>query len=132
MASSWIVARPTKAGGRYRGRPRHRVVYRLGGAGSPHHYGGSFATKAEALERKKWIDGELAARRVPEITTTMTVTKLRHARGRGAVEGTAGTCHRLDPCPAPRRARPCAPHARREAGQLHHSRRRAEPRYDAG
>ena len=75
MASSWIVARPTKAGGRYRGRPRHRVVYRLGGAGSPHHYGGSFATKAEALERKKWIDGELAARRVPEITTTMTVTK---------------------------------------------------------
>jgi hypothetical protein len=60
MPSSWIVARPTKPDGRYRGKPRYRVVYRLAGAGSPHHYGGSFATKAEALERKKWVDGELA------------------------------------------------------------------------
>ena len=67
MASSWIVARPTKADGRNKGRPRFRVVYRMGGAGSPHHYGGSFATKAQASERKKWIDGELAARRVPVI-----------------------------------------------------------------
>jgi integrase len=39
----------------------------MGGAGSPHHYGGSFATKTEALERKRWIDGELAARRVPDL-----------------------------------------------------------------
>jgi hypothetical protein len=37
MASSWIVARPTKTDGRYRGKPRYRVVYRLAGAGSPHH-----------------------------------------------------------------------------------------------
>jgi NAD(P)-dependent dehydrogenase (short-subunit alcohol dehydrogenase family) len=67
MASSWIVARPTKATGRYKGKLRYRVVYRMAGAGSPHHYGGSFATKAEALERKRWIDGELAARRVPAL-----------------------------------------------------------------
>ena len=65
MASSWIVARPTNPEGRHKGRPRYRVVFRMGGSGSPHHYGGAFATKAEALERKKWIDGELAARRVP-------------------------------------------------------------------
>lgn len=67
MASSWIVARSTKPDGRYRGKPRYRVVYRLAGAGSPHHYGGSFPTKAEALERKRWIDGEIAARRVPKV-----------------------------------------------------------------
>ena len=68
MASSWIVARPTNPDGRNRGRLRFRVVYRMGGAGSPHHYGGSFSTKAEALKRKKWVDGELAARRVPNIS----------------------------------------------------------------
>ena len=67
MASSWIVARATKPDGRYRGKPRYRVIYRLHGAGSPHHYGGSFPTKAEALERKRWIDGELAARRIPDL-----------------------------------------------------------------
>jgi integrase len=31
-------------------------------------YGGSFKTKAEAVERKRWILGELAARRVPDLT----------------------------------------------------------------
>lgn len=67
MGSSWIVARPTKPDGRYRGKPRYRVVYRLAGSGSPHHYGGSFPTKAEALERKRWIDGELAGLRGSEI-----------------------------------------------------------------
>jgi integrase len=67
MASSWIVARATKPGGRYRGKTRYRVVYRLAGSGSPHHYGGSFATKTEALERKRWIDGQIAARRVPDL-----------------------------------------------------------------
>lgn len=67
MASSWIVARPTKPDGRHKGKPHHRVVYRMGGAGSPHHYGGSFPTKAQALARKKWIDGQLAACRVPDL-----------------------------------------------------------------
>lgn len=77
MASSWIVARPTRFDGRNKGRPRFRVVFRMGGAGSPQHYGGSFATKAEALERKKWIDGELAARRVPEIRLLLEPVRAR-------------------------------------------------------
>jgi integrase len=75
MASSWIVARATKPGGRYRGKPRYRVVYRLAGSGSPHHYGGSFPTKAEALERKRWIDGELAARRPINLKQTVEPAK---------------------------------------------------------
>ena len=32
-----------------------------------HAYGGSFATQGDALARKRWIDGELAARRVPDL-----------------------------------------------------------------
>lgn len=71
MPSSWIVARPTKPDGRNKGRPRYRVVYPLAGSGSPHHYGGSFATKAEALERKKWVDGELAGLRGEEIAARL-------------------------------------------------------------
>jgi hypothetical protein len=65
------VARPTKLHGRNKGRPRYRVVYRLHGAGSAHHYGGSFATKSEALERKRWIDGELAGRRIPDVRQSL-------------------------------------------------------------
>jgi integrase len=71
MASSWIVARPTRANGRNKGKPRYRVVYRLAGSGSPHRYGGSFATKAEALERKRWVDGELAGLRGNEIAARL-------------------------------------------------------------
>jgi integrase len=57
MASSWIVKRAD----------RHLVRYRLGGAESKQHYGGSFKTKRDALARKRWIDGELAAMRVPDL-----------------------------------------------------------------
>ena len=62
MASCWIVTRPTKDGGR-----RYRVLYRLGGRETTPRYAGSFKTKAEALARRKWIDGEFAALRVPDI-----------------------------------------------------------------
>jgi integrase len=41
--------------------------YRLGGREAPTRYGGSFPTKREADERKRWISGELAARHVPEL-----------------------------------------------------------------
>jgi integrase len=61
MASSWIIARPTK-----NGRRRYRVLYRLGGRESKARYAGSFKTRAEALERRRWVDGELAALRVPD------------------------------------------------------------------
>jgi integrase len=62
VASSWIIPRSTKGGGR-----RYRVLYRLGGAESKHRYAGSFPTKTEALSRKRWVDGELSAMRVPNI-----------------------------------------------------------------
>ena len=67
MPSSWIIARPTKGDGRNKGRPRYRVLYRLGGRESRARYAGSFATKAEAVARKRWVDGELAALRVPDL-----------------------------------------------------------------
>jgi integrase len=62
MASVWITRRETKNGA-----VRHRVEYRFGGREAPTMYGGSFATKREADERKRWIGGELAARRVPDL-----------------------------------------------------------------
>ena len=62
MASCWIIARATKDGGR-----RFRVLYRLGGRESKARYGGSFKTNRGAKARKAWIEGELAAKRVPSI-----------------------------------------------------------------
>jgi len=70
MASSWILTRTTK----HRER-RYRVEYRLGGRGTPTKYGGSFKTKREADERRRWIDGELAARRVPDLRSLAVATK---------------------------------------------------------
>lgn len=67
MPSSWIVERSTKVDGRNAGQKRYRVVYRLGGAESKHLYAGSFPTKAKALARKRWVDGELSAMRVPDL-----------------------------------------------------------------
>ncbi len=62
MPSSWIVTRPTKDGGK-----RYRVEYRLGGRESATRYGGSFRRKEDATARKRWVDGELAALRAPDI-----------------------------------------------------------------
>ena len=67
MPSAWIVARATNRNGRNRGRPRYLVRYRLGGRESSARYAGSFPTKAEATARKRWVDGELAALRVPDL-----------------------------------------------------------------
>jgi len=62
MPSSWIITRATSDGGK-----RYRVEYRRGGRESATRYAGSFKTKREALERKAWVVGELAARRVPDL-----------------------------------------------------------------
>src|SRR5215210_9245231 len=62
MASTWITTRVTKRGDR-----RYRVEYRVGGRESASRYGGSFKTRREADERKRWIAGELAAKRVPNL-----------------------------------------------------------------
>lgn len=63
MPGSWIITRVTRNGGK-----RYVVRYRLGGRESAQHYGGSFRTRAEALARKRWIAGELAAMRVPGLS----------------------------------------------------------------
>jgi hypothetical protein len=63
MASSWIVTRPMKGGGK-----RYRVMFRIGGRESSPRYAGSFRTQREALERRRWVDGELAAMRVPDLS----------------------------------------------------------------
>lgn len=61
MASAWIRKRPTRDGVRF------RVEYRLGGRESRPRYAGSFRTQREALARKAWVAGELAALRVPDV-----------------------------------------------------------------
>src|SRR5688500_12334695 len=57
MPSTWLERRSG----------RFRVRYRLGGRDSVPRYAGSFATKREALIRKGWVAGELAAMRVPAL-----------------------------------------------------------------
>ena len=64
MPSSWIVARATPGG-----RKRYLVRFRLGGRESSQRYAGSFRTRVEAVERRRWVDGELAAMRVPDLST---------------------------------------------------------------
>lgn len=60
MSPAWILKRPVSNGVRY------EVRFRLGGRG-PQLYGGRFKTRKEALARARWIEGELAAMRVPSI-----------------------------------------------------------------
>jgi integrase len=62
MASVWITRRETQDGA-----TRYRVEFRVGGRESRTCYGGSFATKREALLRKAWVSGELAQLRVPDL-----------------------------------------------------------------
>jgi integrase len=62
MASVWIEKTTTKNGKR-----RYRVRFRIGGGESAKRYGGSFSRKDEAIERKLWISGELAAMRIPDL-----------------------------------------------------------------
>jgi integrase len=62
VASVWITTRATSKGAR-----RYRVEFCVGGRESATRYGGSFATRREALARKAWIAGELAAMRVPDL-----------------------------------------------------------------
>jgi integrase len=91
MASAWITRRATKDG-----TARYRVEFRVGGRESGTRYGGSFKTKREADERKRWISGELAARRVPDLSsrTPATLVRLRQAAERwkaSRVDVSAGT-----------------------------------------
>jgi integrase len=59
MPTLTITSRVTRSGTRY------VVRYRLGGRAYPVEHGGSFKTRREAEERKRFIGGELAAGRNP-------------------------------------------------------------------
>src|SRR5689334_1949534 len=60
MPSAWIVRRARSDGG-----TTFRVLFRLGGRESAPRHGGSFRTMREAVARRNWVAGELAAMRVP-------------------------------------------------------------------
>jgi integrase len=64
MASAWILNRKTGDGGR-----RYRVMFRVGGRETQNRYAGSFARRADAEARRRWIIAEFAAHpdRVPNI-----------------------------------------------------------------
>lgn len=62
MASAWHVVRKTSSG-----ELRYRVEFRDGGRDSRSRYGGTFKRKADADARKRWILGELAAMRMPDL-----------------------------------------------------------------
>jgi integrase len=62
MASSWIVKRPAKDGS-----SRYHVRFRTGGRETKASYAGSFRREADARARLRWVDGELAAMRVPDV-----------------------------------------------------------------
>ena len=63
MASSWIIERAASDG-----TTRYLVRYRAGGAEARQCYAGSFRRKSDALARRRWVDGELAAMRVPDLS----------------------------------------------------------------
>src|SRR5438128_8401513 len=62
MPSVWLRRRQTKTG-----EARYRVEFRVGGRESRPRYAGSFRRKEDALGRKRWVAGELAAMRVPNV-----------------------------------------------------------------
>ncbi len=59
--SVYVERRTTGRGNSY------RVRYRLGGRESKLRYGGAFRTKGDADARARWIAGEIAAMRVPDV-----------------------------------------------------------------
>jgi hypothetical protein len=96
MASAWLTTRTTGSGAK-----RFRVEFRLGGRVAPTRYGGSFKTKREADERKRWISGELAAKRVPEIhsaaeSNAVTIRQLASRWKSSRVDVSAGTMQTYD------------------------------------
>jgi integrase len=92
VASTWITRRTTKDGA-----TRYRVEFRVGGRESATRYGGSFKTKREADERKRWISGEFAAKRVPDLSfasaaeTTVTLRTIAERWQASRVDVSEGT-----------------------------------------
>jgi integrase len=95
MASVWLTTRTTGSGAK-----RYRVEFRLGGREAPILYAGSFKTLREANDRKRWVSGEIAARRVPDLRfaaeTTVTVRQLANRWKASRVDVSAGTMQTYD------------------------------------
>jgi hypothetical protein len=64
VASVWIRTRATKSGNRY------HVEFRPGGREERVRFGGAFTSKRLARIRAAWIEGELAAKRLPDLRLT--------------------------------------------------------------
>jgi integrase len=62
VASSWIVKRHASDG-----TWRYLVRYRVGGRDTRDQYAGSFRREADAKTRRRWVEGELAAMRLPDL-----------------------------------------------------------------
>ena len=99
MPSAWIERRETADG-----HSRYLVKFRLGGRESARRYAGSFNTRREALARKSWVTGELAAMRVPRVAalkaaspTAPTLTEAAERWRASRVDVTEGTAvgHRV-------------------------------------
>jgi integrase len=91
LASAWITARATGDGAK-----RYRVMYRVGGRESAPRYAGSFSTRREAIARKAWVVGELAAMRIPDLrfandAPTPTVAEVAARWQASRVDVAAGT-----------------------------------------
>jgi hypothetical protein len=91
MSSVWLTTRTTASGAK-----RYRVEYRLGGREAPTRYGGSFRTQREALARKAWVAGELAALRVPNLQALETASRSQTV----AAAGQRWLGSRIDVAPA--------------------------------
>lgn len=62
MASVTVVRYSTGSGA-----PRFRVTFRTGGRETSARHAGSFRTRRDAMARARWVEGELAAMRVPDL-----------------------------------------------------------------
>lgn len=67
MASAWVHRRVAADGS-----ARYRVEYRLGGRSTSCKYAGTFRSLRLANARRAWVAGELAAMRVPDLSTLLT------------------------------------------------------------
>jgi integrase len=96
MASVWIRARKAKDGG-----TRYLVEYREGGRDSKVRYAGSFRTRRLATIRAGYVEGELAAKRAPDVrgeraptVPTFAVAATRWQASRVDVAEATATQHR--------------------------------------
>src|SRR5438477_7866017 len=90
MASAWLEKRTTSAGD-----ARWRVRYRVGGRETTPRFAGTFATRRDALSRRAFVLGELAAMRVPNVQlagdTSLTLRDVAEQWKASRVDVAAGT-----------------------------------------